>query len=358
MIRSCPSLRVTEGSEAIFFLRLLRPASPSAHSPRNDKAEQRKLLKNIILSSALCSLFIASGCSHRPYYKESRMMMGTIVEITCQDKSAINSGFEEIRKIEKIANNFDPASEISRLNQDGHIKASGELIDMVMESLKYNSLSAGAFDITINPVVTLWKERINKNQDEKAEVSLPSREEIKDRLRLVGSDKILLNENESSIVFNEPGMSVDLGGIAKGYAVDKAISRMKELGVNSAMANAGGNIYCLGKKGKRKWRVGIQHPRKPQNLLFTLELENQAVATSGDYQQYFIADGKRYSHIIDPKTGYPVNNKVISVTITAPTAAQADGLSTAVFVLGKIKGLELVKKVGNVEARIVEDNDI
>lgn len=311
---------------------------------------------NIILLSVLCWLSFASGCSHRPYYKESRVMMGTIVEITCQDKYAISAGFEEIKKIEKIADNFDPSSEISRLNQDGHIKASHELIEMVRESLKYNSLSDGAFDITINPVVALWKERIRDGQYEKVDVGLPSEEEIKDRLRLAGSDKISINEDESSIAFNEPGMSIDLGAIAKGYAVDKAMARLKERGINSAMVNAGGNIYCLGTKGKRKWRVGIQHPRKPQNLLFTLELENQAAATSGDYQQYFIVDGKRYSHIIDPKTGYPVNNKVISVTITAPTAAQADGLSTALFVLGKEKGEALAKNIAGVKAMIIEED--
>jgi thiamine biosynthesis lipoprotein ApbE len=335
----------------------MKKTSPFARTYASSRSTARQTTLGFILSSFICALFIASGCTQSPYYKESRMMMGTIVEITCQDKSAINAGFEEIKRIEKIADNFDPASEISRLNQDGHIKASNELMEMVRESLKYNFLSAGAFDITINPVVALWKERIKKSQDEKAEVSLPSQDEIKDRLRLTGSDKISINENESSIVFSQPAMSIDLGAIAKGYAVDKAIARLKERGINSAMVNAGGNIYCLGKKGKRKWRVGIQHPRKPQNLLFTLELENQAVATSGDYQQYFIAGGRRYSHIIDPKTGYPVDNKVISATITAPTAAQADGLSTSVFVLGKIMGLELVKKIGNVEARIIEEGD-
>lgn len=282
--------------------------------------------------------------------------MGTIVEITCQDKPAINAAFEEIKKIEKIANNFDPASEISRFNRDGQIKASENLLAMVKESLKYNAVSAGAFDITINPVVALWKERIRKSQDERVRLGdLPTQEEIKDKLRLVGSDKIIINEDESTITFKEPGMSIDLGGIAKGYAVDKAIARLKEQGISSAMVNAGGNMYCLGKKGNRKWRIGIQHPRKPQELLFTLELENEAVATSGDYQQYFIADGKRYSHIIDPKTGYPVNNNVISVTITAPAAAEADGLSTAVFVLGKEKGEALVKNITGVEARIIEE---
>jgi thiamine biosynthesis lipoprotein len=124
------------------------------------------------------------------------------------------------------------------------------------------------------------------------------------------------------------------------------------------MVNAGGNIYCLGKKYSRKWRIGIQHPRKSQEILFYLELENQAVATSGDYQQYFSSKGKRYSHIIDPKTGYPVDNGVISATIIALDGASSDALSTSVFVLGKEKGQELVKSLKGVEARIIEEKDI
>ena len=134
--------------------------------------------------------------------------------------------------------------------------------------------------------------------------------------------------------------------------------RLKELGITSAMVNAGGNIYCLGKKHSRKWRIGIQHPRKPQEILFYLELENQAVATSGDYQQYFSSKGRRYSHIIDPKSGYPVDNGVISATIIALDGASSDGLSTSVFVLGKEKGQELVKSLKGVEARIIEEKDI
>ena len=145
-------------------------------------------------------------------------------------------------------------------------------------------------------------------------------------------------------------MSIDLGAIAKGYAVDQAVKRLKELGVQSALVNAGGNVYCLGKKGSRKWHIGVRHPRKPDEIVFYLDLENQAAATSGDYEQLFILDKKRYSHIIDPKTGYPVDNKIASVTIIAPDAAASDGLSTAVFVLlGREKawsGLEMTRVKG------------
>lgn len=284
--------------------------------------------------------------------------MGTFVEITCQDKSAIEQAFEEIRKIEAAANNFEPASEISRLNKDGEIKAGADLLAMVRESLKYYRLSQGAFDITVGPLARLWKERIKQEDEGSKEMEIPSPEDISAALALTGADKIILDEDSSLIKFNRPEVEIDLGGIAKGYAVDKGVRRLKELGITSAMVNAGGNIYCLGKKYSRKWRIGIQHPRKPKEILFYLELENQAVATSGDYQQYFSSKGRRYSHIIDPKTGYPVDNGVISATIIALDGTTSDALSTAVFVLGKEKGQELVNGLKGVEARIIEEKDI
>ncbi len=319
---------------------------------------QSRQIKFLILFSACYLLFVITGCSQAPYYKESRLLMGTIVEITCRDKGAIGEAFEEIKKIEKIANNFNPGSEISRLNRDGRIKASPDLLDMVKESLKFYSLSDGAFDITVSPIVEIWKERIRQFQDKSPDISLPAGEQIKDKLRLVGSDKITIDDKESLIAFTAAGMSIDLGAIAKGYAVDKAIRRLRELGINSAMVNAGGNMYCLGKKNGRAWRIGIQHPRRADAILFSLELENQAAATSGDYQQYFNAGSKRYSHIINPKTGYPVDSGVISATIIAKDATSADALSTTVFVLGKEKGSQLLKRMPEAEARIIKESDL
>ena len=282
-------------------------------------------------------------------------MLGTIVEITCQDRAAITSAFEEIKKIETIANIFNPDSEISRLNAAGKIQASRDLFNMVRESLKYYRLSEGAFDITVGPVVSIWKEKIMEAENKTRGLTLPTESQIKKAVSLVGSDKISLDESASSIRFTQSGMSIDLGAIAKGYAVDKAVRRLKELGVRSALVNAGGNVYCLGKKGSRKWRIGVRHPRKAAEIVYYLDLENQGAATSGDYEQFFILDKKRYSHIINPKTGWPVDNNISSVTIIAPDAATSDGLSTTVFVLGKEKGLTLTGKIDGVEVKILEN---
>lgn len=299
------------------------------------------------------------GCSQKPYHKESRFLMWTIVEITSRDKLAANAALDEIKRIEKIANKFDPSSEVSQLNTNGEIKASKDLLNLARESIKIYNLSAGAFDITINPLADLWKSKIKEAASSQKEVPLPSPEQIKDKLKFVGSDKIFIDESNSIIKLTQPGVTIDLGGIAKGYAVDMAVKRLKEFGVNSALINAGGNIYCLGKKNNRKWHIGIQHPRNPNKIYFYLDLENQAAATSGDYQQFFVSGGSRFSHIIDPHTGYPVKNSIISVTIITDNATDADGLSTTFFVLGKEKGVELLKEMrDNINFRIIEEKDI
>ena len=322
-------------------------------------SENNFLKRFYFLTALSCLIFLALGCSSKPYYSETRIVMGTFVEITCQDKGAIQKAFEEIKKIDTIANIFESSSEVSLLNRQGKIKASPDLFALVKESVHYYSLSQGAFDITIAPVVRIWKQRIKEAGEKRGDSALPQPEEIKSTLNLVGANKLSLNENTSWIKFSQPKMSIDLGGIAKGYAVDKAITRLKELGITSALVNAGGNIYCLGKKGNRKWRIGIQNPRNQSKILYSLDLENQAAATSGDYEQFFLSGKKRYSHIIDPKTGYPVDNGIIAVTIISDSAATCDALSTTVFVLGKEKGLALLKKIGDhIEARIIQETDI
>ena len=267
-----------------------------------------KKLKLLILILGL------AGCSFRPYHKEARLLLGTIVEITCQDHAAIASAFEEIEKIDKIANNFNPDSEISKLNAGGWIQASPDLFNLVRTSLKYYELSGGAFDITVAPLVNIWKGKIREFENEKSSpyqgeagrgksrgLALPAESQIRKALSLVGSNKIRLDDFESSIKFAQSGMSIDLGAIAKGYAVDQAVKRLKELGVQSALVNAGGNVYCLGKRGSRKWHIGVRHPRKPDEIVFYLDLENQAAATSGDYEQLFILDKNATATSLTPK---------------------------------------------------------
>ena len=272
------------------------------------------------------------GCSAKPYIKETKLLMGTLIEITCQDKEAIKEAFKEIERLENLLSKFNPKSEISTLNKQKELLASETTCDIIKKAIYYSEISGGAFDISIAPLSDIWKKAIS-------EKSLPKHEIVLEKLNNIGNDKIIIKECFITLKNNA---SLDLGGIAKGYAVDKAIKKIRDMGIESAMVNAGGNIYCLGKKQNKKWKIGIQDPRNPNRITNKIELENQAVATSGDYEQYFEVENKRYSHIINPKTGYPVNNGIISVTVIANDATTADILSTSCFVLGEENSNKLI----------------
>jgi len=170
----------------------------------------------------------------------------------------------------------------------------------------------------------------------------------------VGYEKLVLEGNW--VRFKEKGMQIDLGGIAKGYAVDKAIEVLKKNGVRQALVNAGGDLYALGKTSQgEKWGIGIQHPRQEGNIFAVIKVKDGAVATSGDYQRYFMLEGKRFAHIVNPMTGWTVQDVPMSVTIIAPDAVSADALATGVFVLGPEEGMKLIEGLGGIEGMIVSE---
>jgi len=288
------------------------------------------------------------GCQNQRLYKDSRIMMGTIIEVTSPHKEAASVVFSELERLENLLSKYKPESEISQLNKRAKLKASPETFYILRKSKEFWQLSDGAFDVTVAPLVDLWG-FTNKN------FTVPADEKIKNILNLIGSDKILLHYNENVIEFEFPGMKIDLGAIAKGYALDCAVRKLKEKGINSCLINAGGQIYCLGTKFGAPWRVAIRGPRG-RGIAGYLELTNRSVATSGDYEQYFIKNNKRYAHIFNPKTGYPADSGVIAVTVIAPDGLTSDALATAIFVLGKEKGEALAKKFKDVEVKIIEEN--
>lgn len=316
---------------------------------------KRKIPKMSITFCVLISLLIAACSGDKKIYRDVRPLMGTIVEISIchseerQAQFVLQKAFEEMARIENMMSQYREGSEVSRINAqafDHPVKVSDELFGLLQTSVRYNAVSQGAFDITVGPLMKLWPFY-------KQEVTLPSRQEILDALRSVGSDKIELDARGKTVRFTQPDMALDLGGIAKGYAVDRAIQIIKAAGVKCALVNAGGDLYALGKKpGGQKWRMGVQHPRKLNRLVCAFDIEDTAVATSGDYERFFMKDGRRYCHIIDPKTGMPANESV-SVTVQADNATRADALATAVFVLGPEKGLAMVEKMPGVEGAII-----
>jgi len=304
----------------------------------------KKVIQAITIS-LLIAIFL-NGCGQRAF-QQSRLLMGTLIEVTvvCRDQvqanKAIETAFQEMGRVEhllSIYQNESPISMINNLAGDQTVMVDSEVFQILKEAIGYGKLTSGAFDLGIGPLTSLW---------DFGQGHIPSKDEIAAKLLLVDYRDVILNEG-GEVRFGAAGMAIDLGGIAKGYAVDRAIEVLEANGVSRAMVNAGGDMRVIG----RIWRIGIQHPREANSVLGILRLKDEAVATSGDYQRYFIKDGVRYHHIIDPRTGWPATD-CMSVTIVAKEAAMADALATGCFVLGPKLGMELIRSLPGVEGIIV-----
>ena len=243
--------------------------------------------------------------------------------------------------------NYRSESEVSRITGPPASKKSGsppETLEVIERALFFSRLSGGAFDITIGPVFRLWNFREGK---------IPEQVLVQENLKRVDYRKIRVDSAHSSVFLAEPRMEIDLGAIAKGYAVDRACESLQRKGIENFLVNAGGDLKVRGEKEPGlPWVVGIQHPRLPSEFIAKLRPRNAAVATSGDYEKFFVKEGERYHHILNPVTGKPAR-QCQSVTVMAPSAMDADALATAVFVLGPAKGLSLLAKIANAHGIIV-----
>lgn len=304
----------------------------------------------LIVFLATGLFFLAASCSGKQLHRNNALMMGTFIEVLSFDRRAAGIVFSELKRIESLLSKYDPQSEASRLNEKGKLAVSPETFFVLTRARELWSKTRGAFDVTVAPLMDIWGFTDKKYR-------LPSQEEINSVKRVIGPDKILLNPEGFMVEFSAPGMKIDLGGIAKGYAVDCAVSALKRKGVKDCLINAGGDIYCLGSKNGRPWKVAVRNPRK-SGVVEYLDLQDKAVATSGDYEQYFTIDGKRFSHIFDPGTGYPADSGVISVTVIADDCLSADALATAIFVLGKDRWLKLSGDFPGIKAEVFEKDNI
>ena len=278
-------------------------------------------------------------------------------------REAIEAGFAEIKNLGILINYFSDESELSEINRSAGIKpvkVSKETLELINIAVHTSEITDGAFDPSIAPLIKLWDfSRQNKKP------SVPAGNYIRNAMRHVDYKKIQINDITSEVYLEEKGMEIDLGGIAKGYAADKAVDAIKRKGIRSALVAVAGDIRGFGMNSTGKpWKVGIQDPRpeteseKPwEDIIASLRLEDRAISTSGDYQRFFFQNGKRYHHILDRETGYPAETDLISATVIAPEGYVADGLSTAVFVLGAKEGLELINKLG-LDAVLVDANRI
>jgi len=309
------------------------------------------ILSLIFITCFIAAYFLPGPGEGEIILERTKFLMGTIVQIKVPLKGeadraraerAIEKAFEEISRVEGVFSVFKADSEISKINRLGlgrALKISDEVFDLVEKSVEYSKRTDGAFDITVKPLVDLWRAAKARNK-------LPEDADVRAALAKTGSRNIVLDEAGKAISFRKEGMALDFGGVAKGYATDRAAAILKENGIRNAVVAIGGDIYCLGRRSaNRMWDVGIRHPRKKGAMLFDLKLENKAIDTAGDYEQFFLLNGRRYSHIIDPRTGYSIGDNVVSATVVADDAATADILATSLCVLGP-RGLEIARSAG------------
>jgi thiamine biosynthesis lipoprotein len=291
-----------------------------------------------------------------------REVMGTFARVVAvaadsnTAKRCIEAAFAEIKRVDGLMSKYRSDSEISELNRDGFaraVKVSKSTYDVLQRSVEFSKLSGGAFDVTVGPLMDLWHSAEDTN-------SLPDDTELHQARSKVGYDKLILDVNEESIRFAAEGMRVDLGGIAKGYAIDKAVVAMQKSGALGGMVDIGGEIRCFGlpPAGQKKWRIGLQDPDKAKDgfnagtPLLVLNLTDAAVATSGYYRRFVTIGGKKYSHIVDPESGRS-SESLASVTIICPSSTDADALATAVSVMGAEKGLALIEEIPETEAILI-----
>lgn len=310
----------------------------------------RKIILPSILAIVLLVAIIAAeqlldGKTETKAYEQTVIAMDTVMTVKAYGENAeagINLAIQEIMRLEKLLSTTMEESEIYKINHaDGEpVKISEETARLIKEAIEISRLTDGALDITVYPIVLSWGFT-------GSEFRVPGDGEIKESLRLVDYKGIRIDGD--SVTLNK-GQMIDLGAIAKGYAADRVRDKLKEAGVDSALINLGGNILTMGDKpGNDSWSVGIKDPFSQDKLAGSVEIGEKAVVTSGNYERFFEQDGKRYWHIIDPKTGYPADNGVASVTIIADSSVYADALSTALFVMGPEEALRAYNNLGNFE---------
>jgi len=290
--------------------------------------------------------------------------MDTPMQLNAYGSKAKNAVDESEKRVEDINNMASPTiatSDVSKINNaagKSYVKVHPEIIKMLVASQKYSKISNGVWDITVGPLVNLWGIGTDKAKK-------PSDVNIKTKLPLIGYNKVNINEKDNSAMLMQPGMAIDLGGIAKGFAADEVDKVYKKFDIKNGLINLGSSsIYGVGKDGKgTPWSIGIKHPRSDaaDNYLGIIKITNQGISTSGDYQRFFIQNGKRYHHILNPSTGYPVDNGVMCVTVVIDGSVPnngmlADILSLTVFGLGPEKGINLINSIPKVSCILTTTN--
>lgn len=315
-------------------------------------------MKNtLVLMSLFLSIFISSA---QKLYSESSILMGSSFEITvvAEDedfaKESLAIAKKEIIRIENLISSWDQKSETSRINRNAGIAAvevSKELFDLIFRAQQISKLSSGAFDLTFAAIDKLW------NFDGK-ESEMPNPDTLKASVFNIGYQLIELDEESLTVFLPKKGMKIGFGAIGKGYAADRAKQLLVERGVLGGIINASGDMNTWGTKPDgSSWTIGIVNPMNNKKVFSWFSLEHNAVVTSGDYEKFTQINGRRYSHIIDPRTGIP-SQGIVSCTVFAGKAELADAIATAIFVMGVESGLFLIDQLPNIEAILIDDSGI
>lgn len=295
-------------------------------------------------------------------YSSDQFLMDTLVSIKAYGKDlasvkeAVAASYREMHRIAELADGFPQpgtaayrSSDVCRINEQAGIKpvrVDSDILAMLLLAKKYNELSNGAIDVTIGPVMDLWGFGGNNPH-------VPASDKISKALALVNCKDLVVNEQAGTVFLRRAGMKLDLGAVAKGYATEKALQVLKKHGIKKALLDAGGNIRVLGSNLRNSpWRIGVKDPRKSNAIIAVIPLEDASAVTSGDYYRYFEEDGKRYHHILDPRTGYPASRNM-TVTVVAKDAGLADILSTVFFVLSPDKAMEMAGRIPGVELLLI-----
>ena len=310
------------------------------------------MFRSVVVCIGIAASLLTSTAQAEWFNRVNDGIMGTriVVELWADDAAAANKAIDavmaEMMTIDRDMSTYKPESEVSRVNRDAAtapMVISPALFGLLSTALEFSRITGGAFDITYASVGFMYDFHSHKK---------PTDAEIQSALPAVNYHHVVLDAQNSTVFFTQPGVRIDLGGIGKGYAVDRGIEILKSLGVDHALVTAGGDSRIIGDRFGKPWIVGIRHPDDKNRVIAKIPLVDTAMSTSGDYERYFDEDGVRYHHIIDPRTGKSAS-KVRSATILASTATRTDGLSKTAFVLGAEEAMKIYETLDDVDAILV-----
>jgi thiamine biosynthesis lipoprotein len=287
--------------------------------------------------------------------------MGSVAEITLYGESraqcieAANAAFAEFDRVEKLMSVFDSKSQLSMVNHHSHeteLSVDRRIVEVLQHAGKFYEMTDGAFDVTVEPLMELYGFRTGRSQKQ-----IPSDKEIIEVVESVGMNKLWIDPEQSTVSLLHPRTQLDFGGIAVGYALDRAVASLKSFDIESALINHSGDIFALGAPPDNDgWDVGITDPLHPDAIITSTKVKDKAISTSGNYENYIDFDGVHYGHILNPQTGEPAS-VILSSTVIANSAVEADALSTGTFVMGVLKGMKLVESLKNLQLIAVTSSE-